>query len=221
MSKTCYVECKKLGMQNGSVVFLGVDTDIYFFTQSSQRKQNVIISIADIGYRGVFVKGLIDIIESLPHIKEKIPDIELVIIGRKFKEFDFLYTLAKKLNVLDLVSFTGELNEKEKIQYLSQGTIYMQPTRQEAFGHAIVEALSCGIPVITSNCAYSAVYEIVDNCGIYVTPGDINGIADAAVRLLKDNGIRNDLSIRGRKRVEKFFSLQKRKEVLKKIIENT
>ena len=79
----------------------------------------------------------------------------------------------------------------------------MLPTRAEGCCNAIIEALACGLPVISSNLPFNK--DVLDNsCSILVDPDNIKEISNALKTLVTDYKLRTDLS---------YGSLEKSKEL--------
>ena len=79
------------------------------------------------------------------------------------------------------MEFPGRISTEEKIERLQGCTAYLQPTLAEGFGVAILEAMSCGSPVIVS--PVGGVPYVVGDVGLRVDGNDAAGLADAMVRL--------------------------------------
>ncbi|HBR1047232.1 TPA: glycosyltransferase [Klebsiella pneumoniae] len=80
-----------------------------------------------------------------------IPDTNLVIVGEGDELFD-LKKMTTQLSIEDNVSFLGFTKHIEKEYYNSD--VFVLPSIHEGFGLVLVEALSCGLPVISTNCRY-------------------------------------------------------------------
>lgn len=78
------------------------------------------------------------------------------------------------------------------------------PLWKEQFGHVLVEAMACGVPVIGTRCG--AIPEVIGDAGIVVDEGDATALADAVARLINDAGERNRLIRAGRERVESRYT---------------
>src|SRR5579863_2787005 len=115
-------------------------------------------------------KKLIPLLRALPEVVRLFPDARLRIIGQKGDALPALQLLVQKLGIECNVEFLGRLSEAEKIRVLQDACAYVQPTKHECFGVAIAEAMSCGIPVITSR--VGAVPEVVGECGLYADAED-------------------------------------------------
>ena len=117
--------------------------------------------------------------------------------------------LINELNLKNKVIFIRRFIDKE-VQRLAQlyqaADLYVDPSLYEGFGFQVVEAMSCGTPVITSN--VTSLPEVIGNAGILVSPTDINGLAQAIVRILTDSELRQTLCQKSLERA-RFFSWDK------------
>lgn len=112
--------------------------------------------------------------------------------------FEELRDAAGRFGVADRIRFVGERSDVPRL--LSAADIYCQPnTEPESFGLTFVEALSAGLPVVTS--AMGGALEIVnDSCGVLVRPRDPAALAVALRRLVEDSTLRERL---GRQAIER------------------
>lgn len=81
------------------------------------------------------------------------------------------------------------------------------PTWQEQFGMALIEAMACGTPVVTTSSG--AIPEIVGDCGLLCQPDDFVSLHAALRRLALEPSLRNDLAEAGRARALEHFGLQR------------
>jgi glycosyltransferase involved in cell wall biosynthesis len=86
-----------------------------------------------------------------------------------------------------------------------RGTVFAVSSAYEGFGNVIVEAMACGIPVVSTRCP-SGPDEIIahDVNGLLVPVDDEDAMAEAILSLLKDEALRKRLSQAGRARAEDF-----------------
>jgi phosphatidylinositol alpha-1,6-mannosyltransferase len=134
-------------------------------------------------------KGQDQVIQALPVLTSKIPDLLYVIAGKGSYESS-LRSLVTDLGLGKFVHFAGFIPEEQKINYYQMCDLYIMPSREieehgdiEGFGLTFLEANACGKPVIAGNsggCA-EAVQEEVN--GLLIAPMDIEAIAEAILRL--------------------------------------
>lgn len=87
----------------------------------------------------------------------------------------------------------GRLPHKEVVDYLNMADIFVLPTLAEGCCNAIVEAMACGLPVVSSNFPFND--DILnDDCSIRIDPNDIDEIASAIEKLKTDADLRNSMS---------------------------
>lgn len=99
--------------------------------------------------------------------------------------------------------FMGRVDNSELRHYLSAADVFVLPTRNEGCCNAIVEALACGLPVISSDLPFN--YDILDDeCSLLIDPNDINQIRNAIIRLKDDNNLRSDFSKHALEKVRPF-----------------
>jgi glycosyltransferase involved in cell wall biosynthesis len=105
----------------------------------------------------------------------------------------------------NILSIHRTQNQKELAEIYSAADVFVNPTREEAFGLVNIEALACGTPVITYNTGGSP--EVIDSqTGIVVEQGDIEGIVNAIMTIHK-NPIS---SVKCRERAVKYFNKDER-----------
>jgi glycosyltransferase involved in cell wall biosynthesis len=126
----------------------------------------------------------------------------LLILGQG-EERTSLGELTHKLEIQDKVIFLGF--QKNPFKYMAISDIFVLSSRWEGFPNVILEAMACGVPVISTRCPYGPDEVITDGInGILVPVGDKDVMADAIIRLLKDKKLREQLIMGGTKRAEDF-----------------
>lgn len=138
------------------------------------------------------------------NIKEKT---QINLIGEGPKK-DKLKKLAQEKNIEEKVEFWGELSRMKVIEILKKSDIFVLTSNYEGFPITILEAMSCGLPVIASD--VGGVKEAVDeSCGIIIKRGDKKALKEALEQLLTNPELIQKLGENALKRVEKNFSLEK------------
>jgi glycosyltransferase involved in cell wall biosynthesis len=91
------------------------------------------------------------------------------------------------------IIFKGRLMHDEVPVYLNAADVFVLPTLNEGCCNSIVEAMACGLPIISSNLPFN--WDILsENNSILIDPNNINEIAHAIVSLRDDKDLRNSLS---------------------------
>lgn len=130
------------------------------------------------------------------------PDWRLRLYGHG-KQADQLRNLVDELGLNDVVMLMGSRHpiDAEWVK----GSIAAITSDMESFGLTLVEAMDCGLAVVSTACPYGPP-EIVDNdsTGLLTTPGDADGFADALERLITDPALRRRLADAGRARAADY-----------------
>jgi glycosyltransferase involved in cell wall biosynthesis len=118
---------------------------------------------------------------------------------------EYLQNLAAKIGdteVLDSITFCGYVPNFELPAIYSMAKIFLYPSLRESFGIPILEAMACGIPVITSNT--SSMPEVAGDAALKIDPNKPEEIAKAIERLLDDSAMQTELSLKGLERARQF-----------------
>lgn len=94
-------------------------------------------------------KGLDEIIDLVPTLLNKIPNLAYLIVGDG-NDRPRLEAKARLLGIDDRVVFAGFIPEAEKADHFRLADVFVMPGRGEGFGIVFLEALACGIPVVGS-----------------------------------------------------------------------
>ncbi len=100
------------------------------------------------------------------------------------------------------VVFLDFVTEDELVCLYNYAKVFLYPSFYEGFGLPPLEAMSCGVPVITSN--VTSIPEIVGDAAMLVNPYDDEELKDALLVMLHDEKVRSDYIERGFKQVKKF-----------------
>ncbi len=127
---------------------------------------------------------------------------KLVILGEG-KEEKKLKQLGEQLGIEEEVCFIGYKTNPYK--YMKRSTLLVHPSLYEGFGIVLVEAMVCGIPVISTR-SYEGIENIVEHekTGLLVKAGDEQAIAESMVRLLNDAAFSQKLSKEAGKKAEEY-----------------
>ena len=98
--------------------------------------------------------------------------------------------------------FTSFVPEEELIKLYNGAEILVFPSLYEGFGLPPLEAMACGVPVITSNAA--SLPEIVGDAGIQVDPRSPEELCQTIIEVLTNHELREDMQRKGIERASSF-----------------
>jgi glycosyltransferase involved in cell wall biosynthesis len=131
------------------------------------------------------------LIKAMGLVGKEFPDIRCGIVGDG-PERGRLETLAQQ-KAAGNVEFLGFIPDSEKISMMKSAEVLAFPSTREGFGMVVLEAMACGLPVITTNHPMNAAADLISHNGF---KGDLSEgfIADSIIKLLANPGIRQDMS---------------------------
>jgi len=100
------------------------------------------------------------------------------------------------------ILFTGRVADNELPLLTGAAHALLYASRFEGFGIPIIEAMKCGVPVITSNT--SSMPEVAGNAALLVNPDSVESICEAMKKITADPGLRKDLTAKGLERAAAF-----------------
>ena len=131
---------------------------------------------------------------------DKLP--KLLLVGKRAWLYDETLRTLDETGVRDSVVLTGYVPETDLPALYSGALCFVYPSYFEGFGLPPLEAMKCGAPVVVGN--RTSLPEVVGDAALSVDPFDVDAIAAAIRRLIKDSALRRDLSVKGQKRAAEF-----------------
>ncbi len=128
--------------------------------------------------------------------------VQLVIAGGKGWLYDEVLAEVKSLGLEDRVKFIGYVEDSDLPHLYRAARVFAFPSIYEGFGIPPLEAMACGVPVVTSNA--SSLPEVVGDAGLQVDPFDVDALAHALDTALHDEGWRAQAIVRGPERARQF-----------------
>jgi glycosyltransferase involved in cell wall biosynthesis len=126
--------------------------------------------------------------------EKKIGDLRLVMVGTKGWKMESIFAEIDRLGELgDRVVVTGFVPDEDLAPIYSHATMFVYPSLLEGFGLPPLEAMQCGIPVITSNT--SSLPEVVGDAGIQVDPNDVDALCAAMATLFENREEHDRLAV--------------------------
>jgi glycosyltransferase involved in cell wall biosynthesis len=133
---------------------------------------------------------------------KRLPGFRLVLAGGGGFGADRIASLMEKEGMTGRIIRLGHASTERLRLLYSTAAALVFPSLEEGFGFPILEAMSYGLPVITSNC--SSMPEVAGDAALYVDPLDVTQISEAMRRLAEDDLLAADLSRRGAQRARLF-----------------
>ena len=188
VSEDAYKYAEKVLPKRIQKEFLYNAIDLKRFTPSVAPKTNLeIIIIGSL----VDKKGQALAIESIGLLKQRGIDVKLNVLGDGPK-LSQLKALSNQWNVEESIFFHGNQDYPEK--FLQGSSIYLHTSIYEPFGLVLIEAMACGLPIVTTDgFGNRSLIEEGEN-GFMIWERDAGFIADKIELLLTNNSIRNEMS---------------------------
>ncbi|MCF8302744.1 MAG: glycosyltransferase family 4 protein [Bacteroidales bacterium] len=145
-------------------------------------------------------------------IKELDKKIPLVLLDFDEDDLDRVLDDINDPDLKEHIILTGYVINKDLPAIYNLSELFLYPSLRESFGIPILEAMSCGTPVITSNT--SSMPEVAGDAGMIVDPYDPPQIKEAILRLLNDNKLKENLISKGYEQAAKFSWANMARDVL-------
>lgn len=165
--------------------------DIRLFLLNKQKKgKNTILFVGPLAEH----KGTALFVSALSYIKEKVPNIDVRIVGSQQERDNLLFikikNSAKNNNTLQNISFLGYKEAKELAQEYSKAKVYVcPPLWPEVFGQTWAQALACGCEVVATK--QGSIPELAQNAA-YFCENNAQDLADTVIKALNSKKSKND-----------------------------
>ena len=126
----------------------------------------------------------------------------LVLVGSLTHPSGSYEESARMFGLTDRVFCPGRLSMRDLRLLYSYADLFVFPSVYEGFGMPVLEAMACGVPVVTSNT--TALAEVAADAALLINPHDARAMGEAMVRVLSDAGLRESLRQKGFGRVQQF-----------------
>lgn len=191
----------KLDINEILVVENGVDEDLFFPIKNKIHDNRYVLYTGRLDYR----KGLFDFIECGKYICKKYDDVSFFIPG-KGTLLNELKEIVKKFGLQEKFKFLGYLDKEELIRTYQNATIYVMPSHYEGLPTVLLEAMSCGLPVVATSVSGNRDVISHENDGILVPSKSPKDISNAISILLDDPKMSRRLGNNARKKIEEKYT---------------
>ncbi|OGE41634.1 hypothetical protein A3B45_03525 [Candidatus Daviesbacteria bacterium RIFCSPLOWO2_01_FULL_39_12] len=220
ISKKDIIKVLKIKDEKIYSIPLASDKDFKILSDSKllkvKRKYNLadqfLLYVGDVNW----VKNLPFLIEGFKQLKKNphLSNLNLILIGGAFlkqvEDFDHpelisiktVNSLIKDFKLDGEVKRVGRVEKEELVAFYNLATLYVQPSFYEGFGLPVLEALSCGAPVICSDT--DSLKEVGGEAALYFNPTDKTQFSKIAEEVLLNKSLQKKLSDLALRRAENF-----------------
>ena len=145
-------------------------------SKSAVPRERYILSVGSIEAR----KNILLVVKALPYLPD---DVKLVIVGRHTPYTDEVSTYAEKEHLSHRIRIMHGVSDEALPKLYAEAEAFVYPSRYEGFGIPIIEAISCGLPVVA--CTGSCLEEAGGPDSLYVDPDDAQAMAQAIRQVLR------------------------------------
>jgi glycosyltransferase involved in cell wall biosynthesis len=203
VSDSCAAEIRQYyGIKEVVTIGNGVDTSFFVPRDASDDRPREMRAV----YAGILStrKGLPDLVKSAPYVLREIPEVKFLVAGTGPLR-GYLIKLVRQLHLEESFSFPGYLDRNQLREYYQNASLVVLPSYHEGLPNVLLEAMSCGVPVVATAIPGTTEAVVDGEVGILVPPHNPERLAEAIVRLLRDPQLRRELGNRGRKRAETLY----------------
>jgi glycosyltransferase involved in cell wall biosynthesis len=208
-------EFKAVGFAADRITYLPNGTGLPAEAKQNYEKVLRVLSVARLDRQ----KGIDILLNAWASILKHGRDLRLQILGEGPLEYE-LKRLSMDLKIDNTVEFVGTVNNVDK--YLRDSDLFVLPSRAEGLSNALLEAMSCGIPCISTAIGGNSElfgwdasrkidmgeYVIMKH-GLLVNPDDIEGLSKAILCLLSNRETREAIGKEGRSIIEEKYSIDR------------
>jgi glycosyltransferase involved in cell wall biosynthesis len=150
-------------------------------------------------------KGFDLLARAMPAIVAAVPAARFVFVSHNRAGEAELMRLVEQGGVADRLQLLGRVSEEEKLRLLGEAAVVVAPSRYEGFGIPLIEALLAGAPVVTTDVMAGNEVIAHERTGLLTPYGDVEALAAAVVRLLRDRELAQALAATGRREVRERY----------------
>jgi glycosyltransferase involved in cell wall biosynthesis len=146
-------------------------------------------------------KDLPTLVRAFAALAAELPH-RLVLAGLAGWDAGALAAAVAASGVADRIVLPGYVPEADKAALLTGADVFAYPSRYEGFGLPVLEAMACGVPVVTTT--GGSLPEVAGDAATLIEPGDADALAAAIAKLTADPAARQDAADRGLRRAAGF-----------------
>jgi glycosyltransferase involved in cell wall biosynthesis len=147
-------------------------------------------------------KNLAGLLRAFAVLRKERRDVQLVLVGERYRTGEALDRLASELGIVDSVRITGFVDQRTLNVLYSAAAVFAFPSLAEGLGLPVLEAMACGTPVVASK--VSAVPEAVGDAGLLTDTQNPDAFAQSLGQVLDDAKLQAELREKGLARMRQF-----------------
>lgn len=148
--------------------------------------------------------------------RQRVSPHRLVLVGKHAPGATGLRGLAHKEGLASEVTFTGYVPDEDLVQLYNHADVFVYPSLYEGFGLPIVEAMACGVPVITTR--RTSLPEVAGNAALLVDGLSVPELAGAMERLINDDRLSAEMAASGLERASQFSWIDMARRIMHFIV---
>lgn len=154
----------------------------------------------------VKTKGVYEMIEAFARIERRAPKVVLKICGSGQQE-DGMRRMIKEKNLDHIIEIVGMVEPKQMHKWMQASDLFVLPSYMEGMPNAVMEAMACGLPVVSTS--VGGLPEAVGDCqgAILVPPRNVEEFGKAVFKVLRDDELRVRMGVASRVRAEERFGV--------------
>ncbi len=191
------------------MVYNGLDAEFFHPIKGERKKPQTLLFVGNTDDVKKGIDYLLRAMILLPH------SVTLNVVDEGFPVKTYAPQMSRRLGLNSRVTFTGKISAETLRRLYNSAEVVVLPSLYEGFGLPAAEAMACGTPVVATRAG--ALPEVVgEEGGILVPPRDPQALAEAILKIMREEGLRKKMGALGRQRVESLFTWP---EVAKRTVE--
>jgi glycosyltransferase involved in cell wall biosynthesis len=148
-------------------------------------------------------KNIEVLVRAFASLRERIPiPHALALVGARGWAYQPIFDLVTALGLHEHVQFVDYVGPEHLPLWYTRADLFAFPSVYEGFGLPVLEAMACGLPVVTTDS--SSLRELAADAALLVEPGSSEALEDAMGRILEDRGLRDRLRAKGLERAARY-----------------
>jgi len=207
VSSSVAKELEKYNLNPKDVVVAGNGVDEKFFSHKKRKIENISKYIMFVG-RIDREKGIFDLVKSAKIICKSRSDVFFTIAGSG-RDLKKLKSETKKAGISNRFILLGQVKKEQLVKLYQNASIFVLPSYHEGLPGVLLEAMSCGLPIVATNVRGNRDLITNGKNGIIVPPCNPKKLSEAISTLLDDKNLGESYGLHARKTIEQKYTWNK------------